>query len=249
MADVLELIRPDWPAPARVQAVATTRAGGVSQGACRSLNLATHVGDDPAAVRENRRRLLRALGLAAEPMWLQQVHGAAVVTAGANGTEPTADAMTAIAAGQACVVLTADCLPVLFCDESGSRVAAAHAGWRGLIAGVLEATVGALARAGARPQDLLAWIGPGISGSAYEVGAELRDAFLARDPAAAAEFSPNARGRWQLDLGAVARRRLAAAGLTRIWDCRLCTHSDPGRFFSHRRDGPCGRQATLIWLE
>jgi YfiH family protein len=249
LAGSLELIRPDWPAPASVRAGATTRGGGTSDGAYRGLNLADHVGDDPAAVRENRRRLARSLALPAEPLWLTQIHGATVAAAGSGSIQPQADAMTAARAGQVCAVLTADCLPVLFCNKAGTRVAAAHAGWRGLMAGVLEATIAVLTRDGEEPEDLLAWIGPAIAVRAYEVGADLRDAFLARDPAAAAEFSPNARGRWQLDLAAVARRRLAAAGVVRIWDCGLCTFSDPVRFFSHRRDGPCGRHATLIWLE
>ena len=251
MADALDLIEPDWPAPARVRAAAATRAGGVSSGAFASLNLGGHVGDDAAAVRENRRRLARALELPAEPRWLHQVHGTTVATstsANAAGATPTADAMLAAAPGQVCAVLTADCLPILFCDESGTCVAAAHAGWRGLAAGVLEATIAALGRAGAAPGSLLAWIGPGISGPAYEVGADVRETLLAANPAAEAGFAPNARGRWQLDLAAIARRHLAAAGVSRVWGGDRCTFTDPARFFSFRRDGTCGRQATLIWL-
>jgi hypothetical protein len=243
------LIRPAWPAPARVRAAATTRAGGVSAGAYASLNLGAHVGDDPAAVAENRRRLVAALGTGSEPLWLAQVHGTAVARAGAAHPVPVADAMVATAPGAACAVLTADCLPVLFCDAAATAVAAAHAGWRGLAAGVLEATVAALRDAGAAPADLMAWIGPAIGPAAYEVGADVRDAFLAADPAANAGFAPNPRGRWQLDLALIARQRLAAAGVTRVHGGNLCTASDPARFFSHRRDGPCGRQATLVWLE
>jgi YfiH family protein len=246
MAGTLALIRPDWPAPARVRAAATTRAGGVSAGRYASLNLGDHVGDAAAAVRENRLRLRRALDLAAEPLWLRQVHGATVVEA--SGAGAAADAMIADGTGAVCAVLTADCLPVIFCDEGGTHVAAAHAGWRGLAAGVLEATVGRLTDRGIAPGRLLAWIGPAIGAAAYEVGPEVRAAFLAADAAAATGFTANARGRWQLDLPSLARRRLAAAGVTRVYGGDLCTYADSGRFFSHRRDGACGRQATLVWL-
>jgi len=248
MADALALIRPDWPAPARVRAVATTRAGGVSRGAFATLNLGLHVGDDPEAVRENRARLVAALGLAAGPLWLHQVHGTTVADAATAAPVPVADAMVAGSAGLACVIMTADCLPVLFCNAAGTVVAAAHAGWRGLAAGVLEATVAALADRGAAATTLMAWIGPAISAPAYEVGADVRAAFLAADPAAAAGFTPNARGRWQLDLPGLARQRLGSLGVGAIYGGDLCTATDPRRFFSHRRDGACGRQATLIWL-
>lgn len=249
MAAKLELIEPDWPAPRGVRAVATTRAGGVSSGAWATLNLATHVGDAADAVRENRARLVRSLGLSREPCWLNQVHGSAVADAATAPPGVTADAIVARGPGAACVVMTADCLPVLFCDDAGTVVAAAHAGWRGLAAGVLEATVATLAAAGAVPPTLMAWIGPAIGAAAYEVGAEVRDAFLAADTAAASGFTPNARGRWQLDLPALARQRLEAAGVRRVYGGDLCTAADPRRFFSHRRDGTCGRQATLVWIE
>ncbi len=176
----IELVEPDWPAPRRVRAVATTRRGGVSRGVHASLNLGDHVGDDPAAVAENRRRLAHALGLATAPCWLRQVHGTAVADAGGAGLLPQADAMVASMPSAACVVLTADCLPVLFCDAAGSRVAAAHAGWRGLAAGVLEATVAALVASGVQAGDLLAWIGPAIGKAAYEVGDEVRVEFSLR---------------------------------------------------------------------
>lgn len=244
----MDLVVPDWPAPARVHAVATTRGGGVSSGVYRSLNLGDHVGDDPDAVAENRRRLAAALGLPSGRRWLRQVHGNVVADAATAASGPEADAMIAATAGTACVVLTADCLPVLFCDAAGSRIAAAHAGWRGLAAGVLEATVAALVASGVRAGDLLAWIGPAIGASAYEVGDDVRAAFLASDPRAATGFTPNARGRWQLDLPRLARQRLAAAGVRQVHGGNLCTHADPQRFFSHRRDGNCGRQASLVWL-
>lgn len=244
-----ELIRPDWPAPSRVRAVATTRTGGASTGPYASLNLGDHVGDDPDAVATNRRQLARALGLPAAPFWLRQVHGTAVVRAGDGADEPHADASIASAPGAVCAVLTADCLPVLFCDEEGRHVAAAHAGWRGLAAGVLEATVAALGASGAAPQALLAWIGPAIGPAAYEVGDDVRSALVAAHPQSGVHFAANPRGRWQGDLAGLARDRLASAGVTRVSGGTLCTHADAARFFSHRRDGTSGRQATLIWLE
>lgn len=228
--------------------MATTRPGGVSTGAFASLNLGDHVGDAPAAVAANRRRLAVALGLPVEPLWLRQVHGTQVADAAVAAPGAQADASVAAVPGMVCAVLTADCLPVLFCDEAGTRIAAAHAGWRGLAAGVLEATVAALEASGARADHLLAWIGPAISAAAYEVGDEVRDAFLSADPQAVSGFTANARGRWQLDLPALARQRLTAVGISRVYGGDLCTHGDPQRFFSHRRDGHCGRQATLIWL-
>lgn len=242
----LPLILPDWPAPAGVRAVSTTRVGGVSAVPCDTLNLGQHVGDEPAAVAENRRRL-RAV-LPAEPAWLQQVHGTQVLRldGGRFDVPPEADAAWTAQPGVVCAVMTADCLPVLFCDVSGTRVAAAHAGWRGLAAGVLEETVVALATP---PGDLLAWLGPAIGPDAFEVGDEVRQAFVADDPGAAAAFRPGEPGKWLADLFALARRRLARAGVTRVFGGGLCTVSDPTRFFSHRRDRRSGRQASLVWLE
>lgn len=248
MAATPEVIRPDWPAPPRVHAVATTRLGGISTGDFASFNLGDHVGDLPEAVAANRARLRAALDLPAEPCWLRQVHGVEVIAAGPQAVGHEADAVIASAPGEVCAVLTADCLPVIFCDDAGRHVAAAHAGWRGLAAGVLEATLDAFAGKGIASPSLLAWIGPVISADAYEVGVEVRRAFLAGDPAAAAQFSANGRGRWQLDLVAIARRRLLAAGVRRVFGGELCTAGDPARFFSHRRDGRCGRQATLVWI-
>ena len=236
-------IVPDWPAPVRVRALATTRAGGVSVPPYDAFNLATHVGDDPLAVNENRRRLCSALP--AEPLWLTQVHGTRVVSAEESESGSEADACVARSPGRICAVQTADCLPVLFADLAGTVVAAAHAGWRGLAAGVLERTVAAMAVA---PKDLIAWFGPAIGPAAFEVGAEVREIFCAADPAAAGAFAANDRGRWQCDLAALARLRLAHAGLTRVFGGSLCTYSDSGRFYSYRRDGATGRMASLIWL-
>lgn len=246
MSAELELLRPDWPAPPRVGAAVSTRAGGVSTGPWASLNLGSHVGDDPACVAENRRRLRAALGLDAEPGWLAQVHGTAVARVDdACDGPPEADAAVAFAPGRACAILTADCLPVLLCDAGGTGVGAAHAGWRGLAAGVVEAAVAAL---GCPPDDVLAWLGPAIGPDAFEVGAEVRAAFVDDDARAASAFRPNGRGRWQADLYALARLRLARAGVGRVYGGGWCTYSDPARWYSHRRDGRCGRMASLVWL-
>jgi len=244
----LELIRPDWPAPGGVQAVATTRGGGVSTGSYKSLNLGDHVADDPAAVAANRRLLGQGLDLPAEPAWLAQVHGVAVTRADQSAPGTRADASITLRPRVVCAVLTADCLPVLFCDRAGRHVAAAHAGWRGLAAGVLEATVAALEAAGAPAHTLLAWLGPAIGPRAYEVGDDVRGAFLQADTSAVSAFAFSRPGHWWLDLYAAARLRLARAGVTAIYGGGFCTHGERERFFSHRRDGITGRQATLIWL-
>lgn len=237
-------LRADWPAPPGVRALQTTRVGGASQGPHASFNLAAHCGDDPAAVTRNRALLRESLALPAEPAWLNQVHGCAVARAPVPGL-PAADASVAEGHGQVCVVLTADCLPVLFCAEDGSAVAAAHAGWRGLAGGVLEQTLAALGRP---PSRLLAWMGAAIGPAAFEVGAEVREAFMTQDPDAATCFTPGRPGRLQADLYALARLRLRRAGLERIYGGGLCTVSDAERFFSFRREPVCGRMASLIWI-
>jgi purine-nucleoside/S-methyl-5'-thioadenosine phosphorylase / adenosine deaminase len=241
-------IEPAWRAPPGVRAVSTTRAGGVSRGRYSSFNLGTHVGDDPSAVAHNRRELFARLGLPGDPLWLHQVHGAEVVTVPEQGaaTRPvTGDGAIALVPTAPCVVLTADCLPVLFCDRDGTRVAAAHCGWRGLAAGILEATVAALE---VTPDRLLAWLGPAIGPDAFEVGEEVRQAFLARDAQAASAFRANERGRWQADLYRLAHIALARMGVRDVSGGGWCCHGEDTRFFSHRRDGVTGRMATLIWL-
>jgi polyphenol oxidase len=244
-APVPELIVPDWPAPGCVRAVATTRGGGYSQGPYAGLNLATHVGDDPAAVQANRQLLCRHLGLDAEPVWLEQVHGRRVLQLPPEPLQP-ADASVCRQPGLACVVMSADCLPVLFCDRAGTVVAAAHAGWRGLAAGVLEATVQAMA---VPPSRLMAWLGPAIGPQAFEVGEPVRAAFLAAQPAAARAFVPaGAPGQWYADLYALARLRLQGAGLGQIHGGGYCTLGEPARFYSYRREPRCGRMATLVWI-
>jgi len=248
MPGELEVLRPDWPAPPRVRAAVTLRTGGVSRPPFESLNLAAHVGDDPQAVAENRARVRRALELPREPVWLTQVHGIEVVTlAGSSDAHaPTADAAITREAGEVCAIGIADCLPVLFAARTGSVVGAAHAGWRGLAGGVLEATVRALET---EPRELLAWLGPAIGPEHFEVGPEVRAAFLERDPRAERAFVPNSRGRWQCDLYALARARLDALGVTATYGGGWCTFADPQRFFSFRRTGRCGRMTALIWLE
>jgi YfiH family protein len=241
-----EWLRPDWPVPARVRALSTTRAGGVSEGVYASLNLGEHVDDAAAAVAENRRRLQAEIG-AAHPHWLAQVHGTRVASLGGAPVEEPADASVTVKPGEACVIMTADCLPVLFCDRAGIRVGAAHAGWRGLSAGVLEATVAAMQTA---PGELLAWMGPAIGPRAYEVGDEVREAFLGTAPEAAQAFRPSREpGKWRCDLYLLARQRLEAVGVKDIYGGGFCTYTDKDRFFSYRRDGQTGRMSTLIYIE
>lgn len=243
---MLDWIRPLWPAPSRVRALATTRAGGESSGPYLSLNLAQHVGDDPERVRANRRRLRMMLDLPAEPLWLEQVHGCAVVSVDDALAPCEADASVASGPGRVCAVLTADCLPLLLCNRQGTRVAAVHAGWRGLAGGVLEAALDTIGGSG---EDLLCWLGPAIGPSAYEVGAEVRESFVGYDPNAAEAFCPLGDGRrWYADLYRLARQRLVRHGVEAVYGGDWCTYGEPERFFSFRRDGTTGRMASLIWL-
>jgi YfiH family protein len=242
----LVLIEPDWPAPPQVRAVATTRLGGVSAPPWDSLNLGSHVQDAPDAVKSNRQRLVNRLSLPAEPPWLNQVHGIRLVDAAQAAAGLDADGAVALVPGAVCAVQTADCLPVLLCDRDARAVAALHAGWRGLAGGIIEQGVARLAAHGIRAESLLAWLGPAIGPAAYEVGDDVRARFAgAADESA---FAPNERGRWQLDLYQLARDRLSAAGVAHCYGGDRCTHTEADFFFSHRRDGRCGRQAALIWL-
>ncbi|MFO7592882.1 MAG: peptidoglycan editing factor PgeF [Pseudomonadota bacterium] len=240
-----EIIRPPWPAPANVRAAVTTRSGGVSLPPYDSLNLGDHVGDDPQAVAENRRRLVDALKLPAEPRWLKQVHGTCSVDASRCTTGCEADAVYTEKSGVVCAVLTADCLPLLLCDRGGTRIAAVHAGWRGLLAGVIEQTVSAMGS----PDELMVWLGPAIGPRAFEVGAEVREAFVTEDAAADGAFAPSTDGRYLADIYALARLRLHRVGVDAIYGGEHCTYSEPERFYSYRRDGVTGRMAGLIWLE
>lgn len=237
-------IQPAWPAPPNVSSLATTRLGGVSQGPWSSLNLGDHVGDDPAHVAENRARLRQQLP--ADPAWLTQVHGARVIQAGHGDVE--ADAVVAREPGRVCAVLTADCLPVVFCDRAGSVVAAAHAGWRGLAQGVLEATVAAMQ---VPPSDIMAWMGAAIGPQAFEVGDEVRQVFVDLHAEAARAFVPHQSkqtGKWLADMYALARIRLRHAGVESVFGGDRCTFTESDTFFSYRRDGVTGRMASLIWL-
>lgn len=239
-----EWIVPDWPAPLHVRSLVTTRHGGVSDAPYAGLNLGSHVGDDPAHVACNR-ALLRAR-LPDEPVWLDQVHGTRVVRATASARGARADASFAIDRDVVCAVLTADCLPVLLCDDAGSVVAAVHAGWRGLVDGVIERAV---AEMGGPPQRLLAWLGPAIGPGAFEVGGEVRQRFMDVDRNDALAFEPGEReGKWMADLYRLARARLARAGVDRVYSDGQCTVTDAVRFYSFRRDGVTGRFASLIWL-
>jgi purine-nucleoside/S-methyl-5'-thioadenosine phosphorylase / adenosine deaminase len=255
-------IVPDWPAAPNVKALQTTRNGGISAAPYDSLNLGDHVGDAPLAVARNR-MLLSSL-LPSEPVWLEQVHGTVVADTEIAGCgTPQADACVSRHAGAVCVVMTADCLPVLLCNEQGSVVGAVHAGWRGLCDGVIEQAVHAM---GVPPQTLMAWLGPAIGPHAFEVGAEVRTAFLARQAEAAAAFEPSPGasappspacgrgaggegGKWLADLYQLARLHLNALGVTRIFGGGLCTYTERERFFSYRRDGTTGRMGTFVWLE
>jgi YfiH family protein len=221
----LEVIVPDWPAPASVRALMSTRL----------------IGD----VRREGAAKFRAL-LPAEPRWLKQVHGVGVVDASRHAGPVEADAAFAKDKGVVCTVMVADCMPVLLADEKGEAVAAAHAGWRGLSAGVIEATVGAMGVPAAR---LLAWLGPAIGPRVYEVGAEVREAFVAKDSRAESAFVPTRPGHWHLDLYAVARQRLASLGITRVSGGDFCTHTEQERFFSYRRDRAMQRMAAAIWIQ
>jgi YfiH family protein len=237
-------IVPDWPAPRGVRAFVTTRAGGVSRGPYASLNLGLRTGDDPADVAANRERLYAALPQA--PRWLRQVHGSAVVEADALADPPEADAAIARNAGTVCAVMVADCIPVLMTDRTGTVCAIAHAGWRGLASGVVENAVRRLPGA---PGDLLAWLGPGIGATAFEVGADVREAFLARHAESEAAFAPHAPGKWLADLFLLARQQLRRAGVTEVGGGSYCTYSDPKRFYSYRRDHTTGRMAAVIWRD
>lgn len=243
----LPLVLPDWPAPARVRACSSTRLGGVSKPPFDALNLGFATADEPDAVAANRARLASALDLPESPRWLAQEHGTRVLDAAAVSDRPAADASIARAPGLVCAVLTADCIPVLLCDARGRQVAAAHAGWRGLAAGVLEAAVAAFDEP---PQNLLAWLGPGIGPRAFEVGPEVREAFVRVDPDAARGFRPSRGDRLLADLYQLAASRLGRAGIGKVFGGGYCSFSEPKRFYSHRRDGAgSGRMASLIWIQ
>jgi len=240
---MIKPIIPDWPAPEHVRAYSTTREGGISQGAWASLNLATHVKDDPNHVAENRRRLSEALVIPNEPYWLEQVHGTEVIRPELKTTQ-CADAAFTQQLATPCVVMTADCLPVLFCDERGATVAAAHAGWRGLAAGVLEETL----KCFADPCKVMAWMGPAIGPKHFEVGDEVRETFVQQYSQAESAFVESRPGHWMADIFQLAQQRLSAAGVSHIYGGGICTYADADHFYSFRRESVTGRMASLIWL-
>lgn len=245
------VLRPGWSAPGNVQALCTTRQGGVSQSPWDSLNLGSHVGDNPDHVQINRQRLADFTGLDASRIaWLNQVHGTSVVEITTDNvtTVPEADASFTREPGIACAILTADCLPVVLCDRTGSVVGAAHAGWRSLCGGVLENLTSAMTVPG---DELIAWLGPAIGPKRFEVGPEVRDEFLSHDPDAARAFTEEGArpGHYLADIYLLARQRLAGAGVRSVSGGSLCTVRDRDWFFSYRRDGQTGRMATLIWFE
>lgn len=239
-----EWIVPEWPAPARVRSLITTRHGGVSAGVYAGLNLGLRTGDDEIAVRANLAQVRTCLPH--EPKWLRQVHGSRVIAIDSLTEVPEADASVARQTGTVGVVMIADCMPVLLCDQAGDVIGIAHAGWRGLSSGVIENTVSAM---GIDPGRLLAYLGPAIGPDAFEVGTDVRDAFLATDAGADEAFKPCRDGKWLADLFQLGRRRLARCGVRQVYGGGLCTYSDPARFFSYRRARTTGRMAALIWLD
>ena len=237
-------IVPDWPAPAKVRALITTRAGGAGGGACAGFDLGQGGGGDAQDVARNRASLRP--WLPAEPRWLRQVHGTGVIEAGIVEGSPEADAAFARRPGTVCAVQSADCLPLLLCDAAGTTVAAVHAGWRGLCCGVIEQTLRAM---DLPPRGLLAYLGPAIGPAAYEVGPEVRQAFVAEDAQSEAAFARGKPGKFHADLYALARRRLARSGVVRVYGGGYCTYTERERFYSYRREGATGRMASLIWME
>ena len=244
------LIEPDWPAPANVKALQTTRLGGVSLGSYESLNLGGHVADNELHVEQNRRRL--AEHLPNPPLWLQQIHGTAVVNELQALNQPEADGAYTKEVNQVCAVMTADCLPVLFCNESGTQVAAVHAGWRGLAAGILEKTLNTFDCVN---ETILVWLGPAIGPSAFEVGLPVYEAFCQGQAEALDCFKKlknegvQGEDKWHADLYSLARLRLKKAGIQQIYGGEECTFTNEAHFFSYRRDGETGRMATCIWLQ
>lgn len=241
-------ITPNWPAPKTIKAYSTTRKGGFSEGIYASLNLGLHVDDDLDTVKRNRSLLQTELHLPTEPVWINQVHGIYVLQADQTSSlsDKTADASYTRQSNIVCTVLTADCLPILLCDHNASCVAAIHAGWRGLAAGVIEQTIKTMHIPGS---ELLAWLGPAIGPEAFEVGDEVKQQFCAVDPAAECTFKPSKNNRWLADIYSLAKQRLVQCGVTAVYGGEYCTYSDTERFFSYRRDGKTGRMASMIWIE
>jgi polyphenol oxidase len=237
-------LQADWPAPSTIHTATSLRTGGMSLGKYASLNLATHVGDDPDLVRQNRGLLKSWLGLPSEPVWLQQTHSNRAVAATVTATPLQADASYTSMAGVVCVVMTADCLPLLVCAADGSEIAAIHAGWRGLLDGVIESTINAL-----RSRNVLVWLGPAIGPECFEVGEEVRAAYLAKSPDYAAAFKQQSQDKWLADIYRLARIKLSALSISKIYGGNFCTVTNHEQFYSYRRDKETGRMATLIWRD
>lgn len=245
MVENIVLLTPNWPAPKNVRAVCSTRSGGSSSGAYASLNLGTHVADSAEHVLANRLHYQQLSQMPAAPVWLNQVHGTDVVELfEANNSVITADASVTSAYGVVSTVMSADCLPILLCNNNGSRVASVHAGWRGLCNGIIENTLAHFAQ----PADIMAYLGPAIGPTAFEVGPEVRDAFILQDTAAKLAFTNTAKAKWLANLYLLARQRLAQCGVTQIYGGNYCTYQQESLFFSYRRDGQTGRMASSIWL-
>jgi len=242
----LEFITPSWPAPKNIKAFTTTRIGGFSKSPYDTFNTANHVGDDPDAVAKNRKLLRETLHLPSEPTWLNQVHGVEVIQANQQTTPVTADASFTQKPGVVCVAQTADCLPLLVCDRAGTTVAAIHAGWKGLAAGVIEATINTLK---IPAQELLVWLGPAMGPQSFEVKEDVLAAFTTVDPKAELAFKPINSTQWLANIYLLAKQRLNNLGITHIYGEELCTYNDKERFFSFRRDKDTGRMASLIWME
>jgi len=243
---LLEWLTPDWPAPEHIKAYSSTRLGGVSQAPWQSLNLATHVGDEAKHVAHNRQRLSENLHLPSEPCWLQQVHSNNIIEARNGYPDQSADGSYSQQKNTVCVVMTADCLPLLMCDREGTQVAAVHAGWRGMADGILQATI---ARFRSSPENILVWLGPAIGADAFEVGEDVYQAFIQRWPQSADAFRPNSHKKYQFNLYQQARMLLASVGVQQVTGGGFCTYTDNQRFFSYRRDGTSGRMASLIWIQ
>jgi YfiH family protein len=251
MSDAKHWLTPDWPAPANIYAATTLRCGGSSCGAYASLNPAMHVGDDVDQVKQNRLIIKGLLNLPSEPVWLEQVHGNRAVQALKNESLQQADASYTTETGIVCAIMTADCLPLLVCSTDGSRVAAIHAGWRGLLAGVIGNTLSVMQSSslskGRDEQDFLVWLGPAIGPDCFEVGAEVREAFLDKAEAFETAFKQQNNGQWLADIYRLARIDLAMLGIDNVYGGEFCTVTDHERFYSYRRDKETGRMATLIW--
>ncbi len=244
MTGIKHWLVPDWPAPANIHAATTLRTGGVSLGAFSSLNPAAHVSDDNERVRQNRQIIRAMLNLPAEPIWLEQIHSNRAVKAVKTASLGQADASYTNESGVVCAVMTADCLPLLICSTDGAQIAAIHAGWRGLLAGVITNTVVAM-----QQQDFLVWLGPAIGPDCFEVGPEVREDFLEKSASFNDAFKRQGNGKWLADIYQLARIELAVLGIINVYGGTHCTFTEHERFYSYRRESQTGRMATLIWRE